>query len=217
VKYRVKFHIIDSCNLRCKDCHWFSNDVITTNIANGVDYIDWFNKYKDVCDSIWITGGEPTMHPDFIEICNGVPHNIPLAVCSNGTNIKALTSIVRPNISLIVSVNRELPINFKEEIQNIGFEKVKFATYLGSGANMVNQLTTQNTTLINKIGECKTREIQFASDGFSYFCEYGLRQKLEKLRTGFSLWGGIPNITPTRCMVVNECVTGIPGENIFKT
>lgn len=84
--FEIKFNVTNNCNLRCKHC--FIKDYSKT-------YID-FNKFKNLVDyfyqkkiySIILTGGEPLLHKDIIDMINYVKSKgLYCALATNGTLI----------------------------------------------------------------------------------------------------------------------------------
>jgi MoaA/NifB/PqqE/SkfB family radical SAM enzyme len=82
----VGLHITNSCNLHCKHCYMragkkFKNEMSLEEIKNLLDYL----KEMGVM-FIFITGGEPTLRPDFVDIVNYLHHiDIDFNILTNGT------------------------------------------------------------------------------------------------------------------------------------
>ncbi|MBP8994732.1 MAG: radical SAM protein [Bacteroidales bacterium] len=84
---KVVFELITYCNLNCSYCIYrisnklcSSNFVLEENAYNLIDKISKKEIYKLV-----LTGGEPTLHPDFIDISKYAISKIPkVSLCTNG-------------------------------------------------------------------------------------------------------------------------------------
>jgi MoaA/NifB/PqqE/SkfB family radical SAM enzyme len=84
---KVIFEITTACNLKCKHC--FYQNSIEFNVNNflrkekAFALIDKFK--KNGITKLVLTGGEPTIHPDFIRIAKYAKNNIKkVTLCSNG-------------------------------------------------------------------------------------------------------------------------------------
>ena len=110
VKYpyrKALLQITEQCNLHCAHCF-----VSSTEVGNSFSYdeiermISQFNRLNII--TVTITGGEPFMHKEIVEIVKLFRHhNIQVSLCSNGTliteeNARQLATIgnVKINISL---------------------------------------------------------------------------------------------------------------------
>jgi len=66
------FHITDHCNLACRHCLFACSPQSRTTLSLA-DFKQAFLQSFDLGARLFfLTGGEPLMHPDFIEICNTV-------------------------------------------------------------------------------------------------------------------------------------------------
>lgn len=211
----VSFHLTDRCNLRCQDCHWFSGAITEPDKIPSVDdYLSWIDRWGQNFHTIRLTGGEPTMYSDFVDLVNLIPTTHQLLICTNGTNLPALAKINRP-VNLLVSENRPVWDGFENSIKKLG-HPVSFVTYLDGGW-LRNQLldNISASSLVSCQGKCQPQYIRFGSDGYAYQCEIGLRSKNVNLRSGFSLWTGEPTIKPIRCIARSGCLSNFVGENFF--
>jgi MoaA/NifB/PqqE/SkfB family radical SAM enzyme len=84
---KVVFELITSCNLNCSHCiycisnkFYSSNFLSRENVYNLIDKISKKEIYKLV-----LTGGEPTLHPNFIDISKYAISKIPkVSLCTSG-------------------------------------------------------------------------------------------------------------------------------------
>lgn len=86
MKVRFYCEICSACNLQCKYC--FEKDY-AKKFINAKELLDFLNAVGDMVEDIVITGGEPTLHPDFIEIVQEVAKKFPATITTNGTTNSA--------------------------------------------------------------------------------------------------------------------------------
>ncbi len=216
--FLVTFHLTDRCNLRCPGCHWFSSRVHEVEETGWEHYVRWVEKNRGRISGIKLSGGEPTLYKDFLALVNHLPGDIPLILNTNGTNLHILRQIKRRNnLRLKVSENRSVHSSFERDIQALGFD-CSFHSFNGVSRkpNLANELEFgREAGLIGKKGRCLPRFIRFGADGWAYHCEKGLREKDEKLRCGFSLWGGSMNLSGKACTISEGCLSNFCNENIM--
>lgn len=78
-----------SCNQKCHYCINTHGPLMKQrNVITGQDWIDFINKLKMDRDDLPVSlqGGEPTLHPDFVKIVNGIRSDIPIDVLTNLQN-----------------------------------------------------------------------------------------------------------------------------------
>lgn len=103
----LAIELADKCNLRCKHCY--------REAGNEGEYID-FEKLKQLVlklknyglKLVEVTGGEPTMHPQFNQIIDFLCSNLPLvAVLTNGVNIteEMLHTFERNKENLMINIS----------------------------------------------------------------------------------------------------------------
>lgn len=219
-KHTVTFHLTDQCNIRCKDCHWFSQPINPPDKVIGYrDYLHWISINKNGIKFIKLSGGEPTLYPDFLNLINNIPVKIKVRVNSNGTNINILKQINRRNIELAISKNRKVHPDFEHNIKNLKFP-YSIVSYNGSNACLKDEVKfgedENNFYLINKPCFCSAKETRFGSDGYAYNCEIGLRSKDKAYQTGLSLWGGNLCKYKLLCTIKKECLSNFLNENKYK-
>jgi MoaA/NifB/PqqE/SkfB family radical SAM enzyme len=84
---KVVFELTTSCNLKCKHCFYQNNKEFSSNHflrkEEALTLIDKFK--KNGINKLVLTGGEPTIHPDFIEIAKHAKSKIKkVTLCTNG-------------------------------------------------------------------------------------------------------------------------------------
>jgi organic radical activating enzyme len=219
-KHTVTFHLTDQCNIRCKDCHWFSQPINSSDrIIDYMNYLNWININIKKIKFIKLSGGEPTLYPDFLNLINNIPVKIRVRVNSNGTNIDALKQINRRNVELAISKNRKVNPDFEDNIKKLNFP-YSIVSFNGSDACLKDEVKfgedEKNFCLIDKPCFCSAKEIRFGSDGYAYNCETGLRSKNKLYQTGLSLWGGILCKYKLKCTIKKECLSNFLNENKYK-
>lgn len=84
---KVVLELTTSCNLKCKHCFYQNSNEFISNCFIKKDeafrLIDSFKKNN--INKLVLTGGEPTIHPDFIEIARYAKDKIAkVTLCTNG-------------------------------------------------------------------------------------------------------------------------------------
>lgn len=98
--YQVSFEITNYCNLKCRHC---CND---SSISKGCylskeEMFNLIDELKSInTTSIYVTGGEPTLHPDFLDIAKHINNNgMTLVLATNGYDIHNQLEIIKENVS----------------------------------------------------------------------------------------------------------------------
>lgn len=104
---QVYLLLTEKCNLKCSMCIRGKQD------GKNLDFLKlknsaWINELKQ-CDIV-ITGGEPTLHPDFTEIINFMcEHSKTVTVTTNGTVNKYICpDILKDNLFFQVSIDGDM-------------------------------------------------------------------------------------------------------------
>lgn len=98
--YQVSFEITNRCNLKCKHC---CNDS-SAEAGGGLSKQEIFDLVDDLkginATSIYLTGGEPTVFPDFVEVIGYIrSRNIDLVMATNGFDLAKHIDAIRHNVS----------------------------------------------------------------------------------------------------------------------
>lgn len=214
--FRIAFHLTDSCNLNCFNCHWFSDIITGSTILQPTDYINFINKHIDNIRDIRLTGGEPTLYPYFLELVNNIPEQIHLIICTNGTNSTLLQQITRP-YNLVIGLNRPVEPDFKDEINQLN-RKTTYINYTNHPENdeIIYSQRENLQKLIGKSCYCTSNLVRFGSDGWVYKCEIGLRTKDINYQTGLSLWNNAELLNnPIECTIQSKCLSNFLNENKY--
>lgn len=121
--YFLEIAVTYVCNVRCANCCTLSTQAKTTRSEDiSLDQIKKFLAESVAAGHLWkwikLHGGEPTIHPQFIEICQVLAeyrdeHNpgVRLSVCSNGSNPEKVDQALKlgfdPQVSVKIGINRD--------------------------------------------------------------------------------------------------------------
>lgn len=96
----VGIFLILSCNLSCDYCiNTLSGGLVKKKIIPAADWIKLINRL-DLPENLPITlqGGEPTIHPDFYNIINGINSHIPVDLLTNAQfDAAKFASLISPS------------------------------------------------------------------------------------------------------------------------
>jgi hypothetical protein len=131
--YFVEIALTYVCNVRCANCCTLSTQAKTTRQEDlSLDQIKQFVEESVAANHRWqwikLHGGEPTLHPNFIEVCEVLAaykrdHNpgVRLSVCSNGSNPKKVEAALAlgfdPQVSVKVGVNKDASGNMIDYVR----------------------------------------------------------------------------------------------------
>ena len=89
-KLGFRFHVIEHCNLNCYGCNNFS-PIAEPEFADVDELRRDFSRLAEIfgnrCSYVWLSGGEPLLHPEIKAIIKAARDNFPsceIAVFSNG-------------------------------------------------------------------------------------------------------------------------------------
>ena len=106
------------CNFRCPYCH-NSDLVLGTNLIeiSSTDLFNFLEKRKNMLDSVCVSGGEPTLHPDLPEFIKKLKDmGFLIKLDTNGTNYKMLKNLIEEK--LIDYVAMDIKSDFDGYINN---------------------------------------------------------------------------------------------------
>lgn len=83
MKIRLYIEICATCNLKCKYCF---EERYSKAILSAQRIENFFDSVRDIVDDVVITGGEPTLHPDFDRVVRYIASYTSVIVTTNGTN-----------------------------------------------------------------------------------------------------------------------------------
>ena len=89
------WHLLDTCNYRCGYC-FFGSETLGAKLRTFADPIGWSSAF-DATEAIWLlhmTGGEPSIYPGFVELCERLTTRHFISLNSNLTH-PSLTDLSR--------------------------------------------------------------------------------------------------------------------------
>src|SRR5262245_6196950 len=89
MKYDIEanWHLLNTCNFRCEYC-FFSAEVLGEKLRTFAGVDEWQTAFN-ATGKTWlahITGGEPSVYPNFIELCERITERHYISVNSNLTH-----------------------------------------------------------------------------------------------------------------------------------
>jgi hypothetical protein len=106
--HRIEIDLVEFCDLKCYQCIRVVNDAKSNRMMklNQItEFVDDSIKLGYKWDVIHIIGGEPTLHPQIIEICNELSRykkyniNCKIELCTNGRGkLKEITHLIPKEI-----------------------------------------------------------------------------------------------------------------------
>ena len=142
--FTLQFAITSKCNLRCKHCYDDTEEHVHMPFDQCTGVLD---KFFNFCRQwnrfpmVWITGGEPTVHPDFWAILDYIkdsqdnPTDCYVAILSNGINVDSafVQDLEEHPLPVYVQISVDGLKEAHESIRGKGtFEKaIKALTLLG--------------------------------------------------------------------------------------
>ncbi len=140
---QVRIYLTENCNASCpwcfnKDTRDPNKNMDTEKCKKLIDYLA-----ENHVERLQIMGGEPTMHPDFVEIYNyAFPKFKRISIFTNGLNKKALSQIP-------LTASKGININFNFLDENLDEELITKWTPLVT--EVVIRKETNVQTLLEKI------------------------------------------------------------------
>lgn len=110
---------LGGCNFRCGYCHnkdlvYFPHKFEAISVDSIIQYII---DNSDYIDGIVITGGEPTVNPDLIEVLDKMrTTNIPIKIDTNGSNPRILKYIIDNHMIDYVAMDVKAPPEKYEQV-----------------------------------------------------------------------------------------------------
>lgn len=129
--FEVSYELTNKCNLHCLHCLNSSGDedpaaLSTEKIFKLIDDLKKIQVTK-----MYLTGGEPSLHPDFDAIVTYIKSkNIEIALATNGMNIADKISIIKKTVS-----------NVSISLDGIGESHDKFRSTKGSFDNLIKSIS----------------------------------------------------------------------------
>ncbi len=180
----VDYHITDKCNLNCVSCNHFCPLVPKEAEHKSMKQIEkdlrLLSKFRNDIEQITILGGEPTLHPNLVEILYLTRKLFPenrLHLTTNGTLWNSFDkwkdAILDNNVIVLISIYPWTE-NYKEHIKHIinviGENRCILidCKFMQSGPFVLRRENTDEQIL-----NCRMRHgCTQLNDGFLYICNY---------------------------------------------
>lgn len=161
---------LGGCNFRCYYCH---NSEILSTKSNTMEFSEALEKLKtqiDFIDGVVFTGGEPTLHPDLVEMIKAVKElGFLVKLDTNGTDSNLLTGLVGDGLVDYVAMDMKAPLARYQEIvcSNADIEQVQKSISFLIGQKKIDYMF--RTTLAPALSEDDMRDMAQSIKGAKIF------------------------------------------------
>ncbi len=230
----VYLHVTDQCNMRCKNCHWFSEPIVVRQSISARDpacFINRILRTGEGVERVIFGGGEPTLWPHLADSVARLPPQVgEVCLFTNGSKPEKLRSIDRP-MNVRVSIHDDVNWQKIKELIELAqskqwtlrftafddsYKEVELPKWFTASVKLKQeQMKAGQEALSHILGRliyCRPRRAIVGSDGYGYCCEKGVRSKSKAFRSGFSLWDGLPDGEMRACIADKSCLGNIPTE-----
>jgi MoaA/NifB/PqqE/SkfB family radical SAM enzyme len=117
MKYDIEadWHLLNTCNYRCTYC-FFPHEMLSSKLQVFANPTGWRSAF-DSSGYVWLlhmTGGEPSLYPDFVELCESLTANHYISVNSNLTHPSLTRFVHRIDPSRVSFINAGLHLEERE-------------------------------------------------------------------------------------------------------
>ncbi|MDR2706517.1 MAG: radical SAM protein [Planctomycetaceae bacterium] len=124
---RFVFELTNACNLRCRMCGRNDADFALTTF--NTKWIDKFERVLDTVEEVTLMGwGEPTMHPEFIEILERLnQYPVRKYFCTNGLKLseqKLFNTLFDCNVDIVAVSLDGATVTTNNAIRGKGYDKI---------------------------------------------------------------------------------------------
>jgi MoaA/NifB/PqqE/SkfB family radical SAM enzyme len=117
MNYNVEadWHLLETCNYRCGYC-FFGAETLGSKLRTFASPQGWKSAF-DATGDIWLlhmTGGEPSIYPDFVELCESLSERHYISINSNLTHSSLDSFARRINPSRVSFINAGLHLEERE-------------------------------------------------------------------------------------------------------
>ncbi len=109
------WHLLDTCNYRCNYC-FFGPETLGSKLRMSASPDAWKSAF-DATGDVWLlhmTGGEPSIYPDFVELCEGLTARHFISINSNLTHSSLAKFSRQINPSRVSFINAGLHLEERE-------------------------------------------------------------------------------------------------------
>ncbi len=185
----VSLSITNRCNLNCTYCYksvrtdGVIKEIPIDTIKLFIEKIQRLEGFKDHLSSVQLLGGEPTLHPDFINICSYlIDQGLEVRVSTNGTVSSVLQSkeleklYKKGNIEFRISLDEDIKHDQKSSrgaVANTVSQNIKYLTSHGAKVTVKSVITKTNINDIPHLLEY-LQSLNVKYYGFSSLYNLGL-------------------------------------------
>jgi MoaA/NifB/PqqE/SkfB family radical SAM enzyme len=117
MNYNVEadWHLLETCNYRCGYC-FFGAETLGSKLRTFASPQGWKSAF-DATGDIWLlhmTGGEPSIYPDFVELCESLSERHYISINSNLTHSSLNSFARRINPARVSFINAGLHLEERE-------------------------------------------------------------------------------------------------------
>jgi pyruvate formate lyase activating enzyme len=115
------------CNFRCFDCH--NKDIaFTPEMIPDIEVdtiLEYLDKRKGFVESVCISGGEPTIHQNLMELVENIKkRDYKVKIDTNGTRPEVLWQLIRYKLVDYIAMDVKAPKNKYTEVVRISQDKL---------------------------------------------------------------------------------------------
>lgn len=109
------WHLLNTCNFRCSYC-FFGPEVLGSKLQIFASPHQWCDAFNAIGGTwlVHITGGEPSLYPDFVELCEGLVANHFISINSNLTHPCLNSFAARIDPSRVSFINASFHLEERE-------------------------------------------------------------------------------------------------------
>jgi MoaA/NifB/PqqE/SkfB family radical SAM enzyme len=117
MKYDIEadWHLLNTCNYRCTYC-FFGAEILGSKLQTFATPDEWRSAF-DASGYVWLlhmSGGEPSLYPGFVELCESLTTNHYISINSNLTHPSLARFATRINPSRVSFINAGLHLEERE-------------------------------------------------------------------------------------------------------
>lgn len=162
-----------ACNLRCSFCiNRFGNaELRAVRPISGSEWVRGLNRLVTRPDlPLTLQGGEPSLHPDFIDIINGLRPDLPIDILTNLTfDVREFARRVRPERLRRQAPYASIRVSYHPETMELAplVERVLFLQDAGFSVGIWGVMhPLQEASVLAAQAHCATRGIDFRTKEF---------------------------------------------------